>query len=73
MQKREENISIIKEACVETVSEAVLAEQRGAQRIELCSSLLYGGLTPPTKTIEKVIKSYKGHECQHFDDDMHQT
>ncbi len=57
MQKREENISIIKEACVETVSEAVLAEQRGAHRIELCSSLLYDGLTPPTKTIEKVIKS----------------
>lgn len=37
---------LIFEACVETLDAALRAEQRGANRIELCSSLDQDGLTP---------------------------
>lgn len=37
---------MILEACVETADQAVLAEQNGADRIELCSHLEWDGLTP---------------------------
>ena len=46
---------IIKEACVETFEEAILAEKKGADRIELCSRLDLDGLTPERKIIEKVL------------------
>ncbi len=39
--------SPILEACVETLEQAVAAEKNGADRIELCSNLSAGGLTPP--------------------------
>jgi copper homeostasis protein len=44
---------MIKEACVETFEEAVLAEQRGANRIELCSDLTNDGLTPSPELMQK--------------------
>ncbi|MBV5315448.1 MAG: copper homeostasis protein CutC [Prolixibacteraceae bacterium] len=34
------------EACVETLEEALVAQNRGANRIELCSDLAQDGLTP---------------------------
>lgn len=37
---------MILEACVETADQAALAEQNGADRIELCSHLEWDGLTP---------------------------
>ncbi len=37
---------MIKEACVETLEEAVKAEWLGAERVELCSNLEIDGLTP---------------------------
>jgi copper homeostasis protein len=37
---------MIKEACVETIEEALLAQKNGAHRIELCSDLANDGLTP---------------------------
>src|SRR5512133_810993 len=37
---------LILEACVEGIEESVRAEALGANRIELCSALLEGGLTP---------------------------
>ena len=47
--------NIIKEACVETFEEAILAEKKGADRVELCSRLDLDGLTPERKIIEKVL------------------
>ena len=38
--------SFIYEACVESLADALDAEQRGAHRIELCSALDQDGLTP---------------------------
>lgn len=49
--------SLIFEACVETLEDAILAEQRGANRIELCSELVHDGLTPsPELTLQCVHK-----------------
>ena len=48
-------LDIIKEACVETFEEAILAEKKGADRVELCSQLDLDGLTPERKIIEKVL------------------
>lgn len=44
---------MIKEACVESFKEAKLAEDRGANRIELCSDLANDGLTPSNELINK--------------------
>ena len=43
----------IVEACVESVAASLLAEQRGADRIELCADLLHDGLTPSLEVIEE--------------------
>lgn len=50
---------MIKEACVETFEEAVLAEIRGASRIELCSELVDDGLTPSFELMQKTCSSLK--------------
>lgn len=42
------------EACVDTLANAVKAEENGADRIELCSNLFMGGLTPDYDLIPKV-------------------
>ena len=42
---------MIKEACVESFSEALDAEKRGATRIELCENLEVGGTTPSYGTM----------------------
>lgn len=47
---------IIKEACVETLEEAILAEKYGANRIELCSRLDLDGLTPSRDLIQSVVE-----------------
>lgn len=47
---------LILEACVETLSEALAAEDKGADRIELCANLSIGGTTPSYATIESAIK-----------------
>ncbi|MBL50510.1 MAG: copper homeostasis protein CutC [Candidatus Marinimicrobia bacterium] len=47
----------IKEVCIETTAEAVNAERRGAERLELCKNLELDGLTPDISVIQKTIKS----------------
>jgi copper homeostasis protein len=48
---------MILEACVENLSEALKAESRGANRIELCDNLYVGGTTPSAGTIQMAIKA----------------
>lgn len=49
----------IKEACVETFEQAVNAEKKGADRIELCSNLHLDGLTPSDNLILSVTRKLK--------------
>jgi copper homeostasis protein len=53
------NLKMIKEACVETFEEALLAEQQGADRIELCSDLANDGLTPSPELMQKSCSTLK--------------
>lgn len=46
----------VKEICVESFQEAVLAAAAGATRIELCSNLSCGGTTPSYGTIKMTIE-----------------
>jgi copper homeostasis protein len=45
---------MIKEACIESLSEAIKAEKLGAQQLELCSDLANDGLTPDFDLIKEV-------------------
>ena len=50
---------MIREACVESLEEARLAEKRGAERIELCSDLASDGLTPSTELMQKACSELR--------------
>ena len=50
---------VLFEACVESVAEAVAAEQGGAGRIELCVNLAIDGITPPTEMIAEACRAVK--------------
>ncbi len=50
---------MILEACVENLNEALKAESRGANRIELCDNLYVGGTTPSAGTILMAHKALK--------------
>ena len=45
------------ECCVESLSEALIAEKRGADQLELCSDLANDGLTPDTALAEKILET----------------
>lgn len=47
---------MIKEACVGSLHEAILAEKNGADRVELCDNLLEGGTTPSYGCIKMAIR-----------------
>ncbi|MFC2124448.1 copper homeostasis protein CutC [Bacteroidota bacterium] len=46
---------MIIEACVETIDEALIAQENGANRIELCADLVEGGTTPSFGLISSAI------------------
>lgn len=46
---------LVIETCCATIGEAVAAEARGANRIELCTGLQAGGLTPPRDLVREVV------------------
>ncbi len=48
---------MIKEACVGSIQEAILAEKNGANRIELCDNLIEGGTTPSYGCMKVALKS----------------
>jgi len=50
---------MIKEVCVESFEEALIAEKQGANRIELCSDLANDGLTPSFELMEQTISKLK--------------
>ena len=47
-------MSILVEACVETLDESVIAERAGAGRLELCANMSVGGTTPSRQLFESV-------------------
>lgn len=52
-------IEYLVEACVDTVTGALAAEQGGARRIELCSDLSNGGTTPSAGAIQLALARLK--------------
>jgi copper homeostasis protein len=51
--------SILVEACATSLTEAIDASSAGAHRIELCSKLETGGLTPSTDLLKGVLTSVR--------------
>jgi len=46
---------ILAEVCLESAADAMAAEAGGADRVELCSDLAAGGLTPEVDTVHDVL------------------
>jgi copper homeostasis protein len=49
--------NLVLEICVESVDCAIAAERGGADRIELCSNLYTGGITPDAKSLKAARKN----------------
>ena len=52
-------MTVLVEACLETVELAIAAEKAGAERIELCDRLDIGGTTPSRAQIEQVVSAVR--------------
>lgn len=55
LPRRDAQQRILIEACVSSAADALAAAEAGADRIELCSALEVGGLTPSMGLIERVL------------------
>jgi copper homeostasis protein len=51
--------NILLEICCGSIDDAIEAEKGGADRVELCSALFLGGLTPSIGTIQEVKRRLK--------------
>ncbi|SIN73769.1 copper homeostasis protein CutC [Salinivibrio sp. ES.052] len=49
-------MTVIVEVCIDSIQSLPIAQRAGADRIELCSSLKLGGLTPSAGTLYQAIK-----------------
>lgn len=49
-------MKVLKEVCVESFTDALKAQERGADRIELCENLSMGGTTPSYGTIKRAVE-----------------
>lgn len=47
----------IREACVESISQAMAAQQQGADRVEYCGDLSVGGITPPLDELQMALRA----------------
>jgi len=47
-------VSVLVEACVESLEESLVAQRAGANRLELCDNLAVGGTTPNPELIDAV-------------------
>lgn len=45
------------ECCVDSVESAIIAQNAGANRLEICSSLITGGLTPTAAMFNEIAKN----------------
>lgn len=52
-------MSVLIELCVEGVDGAIVAAEAGADRIELCASLLEGGLSPSLGTLRETLRAVR--------------
>lgn len=50
---------VLVEACVESLADSLVAEQGGADRLELCDDLSVGGITPNSNLIAEVKRAVK--------------
>jgi copper homeostasis protein len=50
-------MTVLLEACLESLELAIAAEKGGAERIELCDRLDIGGTTPSKELIEQVVEA----------------
>ena len=55
-QMASSNRNVIVEICVDSIESARNAEKGGAHRVELCTSLIEGGITPNFSLIESVCR-----------------